>query len=104
MNEPAAPPGPAPLSGKQRKHLRGLAHSMEPIVSVGAAGASAAVLAQIDAALEAHELIKVRLRDPDDKKAMAAEIAERTRSTACGLVGHVVILYRRHPEKPRIEP
>ena len=98
-----SPPDPAPLTGKQRKHLRGLAHSFEPIVSVGAAGTTPAVLAQIDAALQAHELIKVRLRDPEDKKAMAEEIAAKTRSTACGLVGHVLILYRRHPEKPRIE-
>jgi RNA-binding protein len=95
---------PPSLTGKQRKHLRGLAHSLEPVVSVGAAGPSAGVLAEIDAALTSHELIKVRLRDPEDKKALAAEIAERTHSVACGLVGHVVILYRPHPEDPRIEP
>lgn len=91
------------LTGKQRKRLRGLAHALDPVVHVGAAGASPAVLAEVNAALEAHELIKVRLHDPEDKKALAAEIAQRTRSVECGLIGHTVILYRRHPEKPRIE-
>lgn len=95
---------PPALTGKQRKHLRGLAHELEPVVHVGSAGASSAVLAEVDAALASHELIKVRLHDPDDKKGLAAELAERTGAVACGLIGHTVILYRRHPEKPRIEP
>ena len=93
---------PPVLTGKQRKHLRGLAHALEPVVQVGAAGASDRVIAEIDAALGAHELVKVRLRDPDDKKALAADIARRTGSVECGLVGHVVILYRPHPDEPRI--
>jgi RNA-binding protein len=92
------------LTSRQRKHLRGLAHSLEPLVSVGAAGLSPGVLGQIDAALTAHELIKVRLRDPEDKKALADEIASRSGAALCGLVGHVVILYRANPEDPRISP
>jgi RNA-binding protein len=92
------------LSGRQRKRLRGLAHSLEPIVQVGAAGASDRVVAEVNAALDSHELIKVRLRDPEDKRALAAELAERTQSTLCGVIGHIAILYRRHPEDPRIDP
>lgn len=90
------------LEGFQRKHLRGLAHSLKPVVQVGASGVTESVLRQVDEALTDHELIKVRLFDPEDKKAAAAELAEGTRSSLCGLVGHTVILFRAHPEDPKI--
>lgn len=92
----------AALTSRQRKHLRGLAHALQPVVHVGQAGASEAVAAELDRALDAHELVKVRLHEPDDKKALAAELAELAGAQLCGLVGHTVILYRRHPETPRI--
>ena len=91
------------LPGYQKKHLRGLAHRLEPVVQVGHAGVSDAVVDQTDQSLTAHELIKVRLHEPDDKKGMAAELARRTGSALCGLVGHTVILYRPHPDDPVIE-
>ena len=56
----------------------------------------------MDRALLDHELIKVRMREPPDKKAMAAELAARTDACLCGLVGHTAILSRPHPERPRI--
>ena len=91
------------LQGFQRKHLRKLAHSLEPVVYVGEAGVSEPVLAALDVALRDHELVKVKLRQPEDKKAAAASLAERSGAELCGLVGHTVILYRRNPERPRIE-
>jgi len=91
------------LQGFQRKYLRGLAHSRRPLVSVGEAGISEAVVAAVEAALADHELVKVRLHEPEDKKAAARELALRSGAELCGLVGHTVILYRRHPEHPRIE-
>ncbi|MEO6027610.1 MAG: ribosome assembly RNA-binding protein YhbY [Candidatus Binatia bacterium] len=90
------------LTGRQRKHLRGLAHSLEPLVHVGGAGVTDAVLQAVDAALGEHELIKVRLHEPEDKHAAADALASGTDAALCGLIGHVVILYRRHPEKPKI--
>lgn len=90
------------MDGYQRKYLRGLAHDLKPIVQVGQAGATAAVVQAVDAALGDHELVKVRMREPEDKRALAAELAERTGAEACGLVGHTLILYRRHPDKPTI--
>ena len=95
--------GDAPqLTGKQRKHLRGLAHGLEPLVHVGGSGVTDAVLHAVDGALLAHELIKVRLHEPDDKRADAEALAVGTGAALCGLIGHVVILYRPHPEKPKI--
>jgi RNA-binding protein len=101
--EPTPPATAAPsLTGAQRQKLRGRAHGFEPVVLVGHAGVTDAVVKAVDEALLAHELIKVRLHQPEDKKGSAAEIAERTAAARCGLVGHTVILYRPHPTRPRI--
>ncbi len=69
---------------------------------MGLGGVTGAVLRAVDEALAAHELIKVRLHEPGDKKADARALAEGAGAVLCGLVGHTVILYRPHPEKPRI--
>jgi RNA-binding protein len=91
------------LRGFQRKYLRGLAHRLEPVVHVGAAGATAQVLRALAEALSDHELVKVRLHRPEDKKALARFLADESGAELCGLVGHTVILYRAHAEDPRIE-
>jgi RNA-binding protein len=91
------------LAGFQRRHLRGLANPLKPLVHVGEAGISDAVIGALEDALEHHELVKVRLHQPQDKKAHATELARRASAHLCGLVGHTVILYRAHPEKPQIE-
>lgn len=90
------------LTSKQRKFLRGRAHALEPVVQVGQHGVTEGVLRSVDQALTDHELIKVRLRSPDDKAAAADQLAEGSGSALCGLVGHTVILYRPHPEHPTI--
>jgi len=91
------------LEGFQRKFLRGLAHGYKPVVLVGEAGLSDGVVDALERALLDHELVKVRLREPEDKRAMARELALRTGAELCGLVGHTAILYRPHPKNPRIE-
>ena len=78
---------PARLFPEATAEARGL-----PVVFVGADGLTHAVTKEVDAALLAHELIKVRLLDPEDKKALAAEVASAAHAVLCGLVGHVVIL------------
>ncbi|MAG32961.1 MAG: hypothetical protein CL908_18955 [Deltaproteobacteria bacterium] len=98
-SQPAAPI----LSGAARRHLRGLAHSRKPHVMIGEGGLSPAVLQALDAALTAHELVKVRLRQPEDKRAAARDLATASGAALCGVVGHTVILYRPDPESPRIE-
>jgi RNA-binding protein len=70
------------------------------VVHVGADGVTDAVVAAVDRALAVHELVKVRLVAPEDKRASAHELARRTGSEACGLVGHTVILYRPRPGGP----
>jgi len=96
----------AELTGARKKHLRGLAHHLKPVVQIGKNGLTDPVLASVDQALDDHELIKVRLAEPQGRKReLAEEIAERSGSVQVGLVGNVVTLYRRQPdpEKRRIE-
>ncbi len=100
-----SPRRPAPvLTGRQRKSLRGLAHRLQPVVLVGREGVTDAVIAAVDAALLTHELVKIRLHDPEDKRADADALAAGTGAALCGLVGHTAILYRPHPERPKIVP
>jgi RNA-binding protein len=94
------------LSGAQRKHLRGLAHHVKPVVHVGRNGVTDPVLQEVEEALDYHELIKVKLVDPQGRKEeLAAELASRSGGTRVGLVGNIVTLYRQHldPEKRKVE-
>ncbi len=96
-------PAPPELEGFQRKHLRALAHRQKAVVEVGTAGISSAVRSALDRALRDHELVKVRLRQPENKRAAAQTLAEGSGAALCGIVGHTVILFRPHPQSPGIE-
>lgn len=87
------------LTSKQRSHLRGLAHHLDPVVHVGKEGVSEGVIAAVDEALTARELIKVRLPgDRDERPGTAEEIAAATDAAIAGMIGRIAILYRPHPE------
>jgi len=103
-------PAPAPLTPRQRQQLKGLAHPLQPVVQLGAAGVSEAVLAALTEALRRHELVKVKLPkldDADARKAMAAELVERSGAAEVQLLGRVLVLYSPRakdlPGKPRIQ-
>ncbi len=91
------------LRGFQRKYLRGLAHNLKPVVQVGRAGITDDVLHKVGQALDDHELIKVSMHKPKNKKTMAAQLAGGAGARLAGLVGHTAILYREHSEKPQIQ-
>jgi RNA-binding protein len=92
------------LSERQRRHLKGLAHPLKPVILMGNAGLTDAVVAETQRALHDHELIKVRLpgQDREERDAALAALAERTQSTMVTRIGHVAVLYRAHPKLPRI--
>jgi RNA-binding protein len=90
------------LTGHQRRYLRGLAHPLKPVVRVGKGGVTDSVALAVERALVDHELVKVRMLRPEDKRGCARLLADRCGAHLCGLVGHTVILYRAHPETPRI--
>ena len=91
------------LSTRHRRQLRALAHHLKPVVLIGQAGVAEGVVQAIDRALLDHELIKVQMRQPEDKDALAQQLADATDAALCGVVGHVAILYRPHPDAPRIQ-
>jgi RNA-binding protein len=93
------------LTPKQKQHLKGLAHGLDPVVQVGAKGISDTLIQQIREQLAAHELIKVRFNTESaaEPQESAEELATRTRSQLVQKTGRVLVLYRRHDEKPRIE-
>jgi RNA-binding protein len=90
------------LSNPQKRYLRGLAHDLKPIVQVGAKGVTPAVLAELDLALEQHELVKVRVAagDRDERETWIAALVEGSGAGLAGRIGHVAILYRRSQDKP----
>lgn len=89
----------AKLTSAQRKHLRGLAHALRPVVQIGKQGLTEATLRQADEALNDHELIKVQAAVPrEQKRAVADRLAGELEAEVAGHVGHVIILYREHPD------
>ena len=88
------------LSPSQRQALKARAHKLEPVVLVGGKGLTDAVVAEVDLALKAHELIKVRAPGLErDQRALAfAALCERTGAELVQEVGKVAVLYRKKPE------
>ena len=92
-----------PLTSRQRRHLRGLAHGLDPVVLVGAQGVTAAVVKQTGTALEAHELIKVRFAEGIDARELSDDLATRSRAELAQVIGRVAVLYRRRKKDPTID-
>ncbi len=92
------------LTEKQKKHLRRLAHPMNPIVMLGNAGLTDSVVAELDRALSDHELVKVsaRVGERDARNHALGALASRTASELVQRVGHVGVFYRRRNELPKI--
>ena len=93
------------LKAIQKKNLRAQAHHLKPIVIVADKGLSETVVAEIERALNDHELIKIKLRgDRDMRKAWAQSIAGQCQAEFIQSIGQVACFYRKHPEKPVINP
>ena len=92
---------PTVLTSAQTRFLRGQAHDLKAMLQVGGKGITDALVAEIDLALEHHELIKVKVAAPDReaRDAMIAELAERTEAAVVQRIGHTAVLYR--PSKDR---
>ena len=87
------------LTSAQRKWLRGQAHALKPIVQIGKQGLTEGTIRQVDEALDAHELIKVQAVVPrEEKEEIATRLASEVEAEVAGRIGHVIILYREHPD------
>ena len=90
------------LTSKQRAKLRGIASTGETILQVGKGGVAEALVKQVDDALTARELIKLRVLEtsPEPVREVARQLAEATDSEEVQVIGMKLVLYRRNPEKP----
>lgn len=89
------------LTGQARKYLRGLAHSLKPVVLIGQKGTSASVSQALEQALLKHELVKVKFiegKTKDQKNRKISILEKNTGATMVGMIGHIAIFYRPHPE------
>ena len=87
------------LSNVEKKALRKKAHSLKPVVMIGQHGLTDAVLAEIDIALNSHELIKIRIRGADKNKRaeQCAQIEHQLNSEVVHQIGGITVLYRPAP-------
>jgi len=84
------------LNASQNRFLRGQAHELKAMLQVGGKGVTDAVVAEVDAALEHHELIKVKVasEDREARDALIGDLAKRTDAALVQRIGHVAVLYR----------
>ena len=92
------------LSNPQKRYLRGLAHDLKPIVMVGAKGVTASLVAELDLALEQHELVKVKIaaEDRDARDTWISQLAEKSTASLVSRIGHTAVFYRRSKDKPLV--
>jgi RNA-binding protein len=92
------------LTNSQLRYLRGLTHHLKPVVMVADKGLSENVMAEIDSALDHHELVKIKLRgDRDARSAWMDDIVKTTGAQHVHNIGQVACFFRRNPSKPVIE-
>jgi len=93
-----------PLNEKQRKHLRRLGHTLEPVLMTGGSGVTPGLLAELDTTLAHHELIKVKVRaaDREARDAMIDALCSASGAELVQRIGHVALLWRPNPERRRI--
>jgi RNA-binding protein len=88
------------LSGAEKRELKSRAQLLEPVVRLGNGGMNEAVIRSLDEALSVHGLVKLRFSGfKEDKKSLAPQLAEATRSTLVQLVGNVAVFFRRKPRE-----
>ena len=94
-----------PVTGSGIRFLRGLGHHLDPIVQIGKDGITDALVAATVRALNDHELIKVKVGSeaPVDRKEAGPELATKTGATLAQTLGRTLLLYKRHPSKPKID-
>ncbi|RDS85988.1 ribosome assembly RNA-binding protein YhbY [Dyella psychrodurans] len=92
------------ISPSQRRYLRSLAHDLHPVILLGAKGATEAVVKELDLALSHHELVKVKLSggDKDERDAQIDTLIDGTGAENVQQIGHIVVLFRRNEDDPRL--
>lgn len=92
------------LNNKQKQYLKGLAHPLKPVVMLGNNGLTEGVLAEIELALQHHELIKVKVaaEERETKTLIVDAIVRETKANNVQVIGNILVLYRPSTEDRKI--
>jgi RNA-binding protein len=93
-----------PLTAAQKSYLRSRAHHLKPVVMVGQHGLNDNILTEVGIALDAHELIKVKIAaDRDERAKITQAILENSGAELVQTIGQMSVMYRRNRKKPKIQ-
>ena len=89
------------LTDHQKRHLKKLGHSLKPVVTVGQGGLSAGVSAELEIALDHHELLKVKVNvgDREERDRIIDQMLRQTGAEPVQRIGNVAVMYRANPKK-----
>jgi RNA-binding protein len=88
------------VNAAEIRKLRATAHNLNPVVMIGQAGLTAAVLAEIDGALNAHELIKIKIRaEKEERIQISQQICAESGAELVQNIGQITVVYRKNPDK-----
>ena len=88
------------MNAIEKKKLKALAHPLNPVVMIGQAGLTTAVIKEINIALDVHELIKIKIRaERDDRNIIRTQIGDETNAELIQSIGQVAVFYRKNPKK-----
>ncbi|MED4070642.1 ribosome assembly RNA-binding protein YhbY [Priestia endophytica] len=92
------------LTGKQKRFLRSKAHHLNPIFQVGKSGVNDNMITQIEAALEARELLKVSVLQNclEDRDTVADKLSKGTHAELVQVIGNTIVLYKESTENKQI--
>ena len=93
------------MTGKQRRYLRAIAHSIKPVLNLGKQGLSKQIKKEIKAQLMDHELIKIKVLDacPLTKKECAENLSIDTEVEVVQIIGKTLLLFCQNPDAPKIK-
>ncbi len=88
------------MNATDKKKFRAQAHGLKPVIMIGQAGLTPAVLAEIELALDTHELIKIKIRaEREERKQMSEKICSDTGAALIQMIGQIAVVYRVNPNK-----
>lgn len=88
------------MDAASKKKLKAQAHGLKPVIIVGQAGLTDAVLAETEIALNTHELIKVKIRaERDERNQISEKMCAATGAILIQSIGQIVVIYRLNPKK-----
>ncbi len=93
------------LNETQKKRLKGLAHALKPVVMVGQHGMKETILAELDTALDFHQLVKIKISvgDRDARDEILTQLMQHASEAALvQKIGNIAVLYQRNPKRPNL--